>query len=164
MTSRSELDHANHYTIETSYKKGQTFHVESYNVLLFWRVKIKMHVSYNERSLLGLAFLVFAIYLRCLLSHTEQFYQYFSCFVQSELQRKKPAISMLLLRSVHGQKTGHTFIPLLTDQREKTVKSLFCLWIWYKSLSISDNDRKLCFDNSTRFSIISTYLFTHCLS
>ena len=48
MTSRSEVDRANHYTIEASYKKGQIFHDESYNVLLFGRVKIKMHVSYNE--------------------------------------------------------------------------------------------------------------------
>ena len=48
MTSRSVVDRANHYTIEASYKKGQIFHVESYNVLLFCGVKIKMHVSYNE--------------------------------------------------------------------------------------------------------------------
>ena len=40
-TSRSEIDHANHYTIEASYKKGQIFHVESYNVLLFWVIKIQ---------------------------------------------------------------------------------------------------------------------------
>ena len=40
MTSRSEVDRANHYTIEASYKKGQIFHVESYNVLLFGGVKI----------------------------------------------------------------------------------------------------------------------------
>ena len=40
-TSRSEVDCANHYTIEASYKKGQIFHVESYNVLLFGRVKIQ---------------------------------------------------------------------------------------------------------------------------
>jgi hypothetical protein len=40
-TSRSEVDRANHYTIEASYKKGQIFHVESYNVLLFWGVKIQ---------------------------------------------------------------------------------------------------------------------------
>ena len=39
--SRSEVDSANHYTIEASYKKGQIFHVESYNVLLFGRVKIQ---------------------------------------------------------------------------------------------------------------------------
>ena len=38
---KSEVDHANHYTIEASYKKGQTFHVEFYNVLLFVRVKIQ---------------------------------------------------------------------------------------------------------------------------
>ena len=44
MTSRSEVHHANHYTIE----KGQIFHVESYNVLLFCEVKIKMYVTYNE--------------------------------------------------------------------------------------------------------------------
>ena len=48
MTSRSEVDHANHYTIEASYKKGQIFHVESYNVLHFCGVKIQIHVSYNE--------------------------------------------------------------------------------------------------------------------
>ena len=48
MTSRSEVHHANHYTIEASYKKRQIFHVESYNVLLFREVKIKMHVTYNE--------------------------------------------------------------------------------------------------------------------
>ena len=47
-TSRSEVDSANHYTIEASYKKGQIFHVESYNVLHFCEVKIKMHVTYNE--------------------------------------------------------------------------------------------------------------------
>ena len=41
MTSRSEVACANHYTIEASYKKGQIFHVESYNVLLFGRVKIQ---------------------------------------------------------------------------------------------------------------------------
>ena len=41
MTSRSEVHHANHYTIEASYKKGQHFHVESQNVLLFWGVKIQ---------------------------------------------------------------------------------------------------------------------------
>ena len=52
MTSRSEVNRANHYTIEASYKKGQIFHVESYNLLLFGRVKIKMHVSYNEWSLI----------------------------------------------------------------------------------------------------------------
>ena len=51
MTSRSEVHHANHYTIEASYKKGQIFHVEPYNVLLFGWVKIQMHVSYNEWSL-----------------------------------------------------------------------------------------------------------------
>ena len=38
----------NHYTIEASYKKGQIFHVESNNVLLFCEVKIEMHVTYNE--------------------------------------------------------------------------------------------------------------------
>ena len=41
MTRRSEVDSANHYIIEASYKKGQIFHVESYNVLLFWGVKIQ---------------------------------------------------------------------------------------------------------------------------
>ena len=41
MTYRSEVDSAKHYTIEASYKKGQIFHVESYNVLLFGRVKIQ---------------------------------------------------------------------------------------------------------------------------
>ena len=40
-TSRSEVDDANHYTIEASYKKGQIFHVESYNGLLFGWVKIQ---------------------------------------------------------------------------------------------------------------------------
>ena len=48
MTSRSEVNHASQYTIEASYKKGQIFHVESYNVLLFCEVKIEMHVTYNE--------------------------------------------------------------------------------------------------------------------
>ena len=48
MTSRSEVHHANHYTIEASYKKGQIFHVESYNVLLFCEVKIEMPLTYNE--------------------------------------------------------------------------------------------------------------------
>ena len=48
MTSRSEVHHANHYTIEASYKKEQIFYVEVYNVLLFFEVKIKMHVTYNE--------------------------------------------------------------------------------------------------------------------
>ena len=48
MTSRSEVHHANHYTIKASYKKGQIFHVEAYNVLLFGEVKIEMHVTYNE--------------------------------------------------------------------------------------------------------------------
>ena len=47
-SSRSEVDHANHYTIEASYKKGQIFRVESYNVLLFCEVKIKIHDNYNE--------------------------------------------------------------------------------------------------------------------
>ena len=47
-TSRSEVDCTNHYTIEASYKKGQIFHVESYNVLLFCEVKIEMPVTYNE--------------------------------------------------------------------------------------------------------------------
>ena len=41
MNSRSEVHHANHYTIEASYKKGQIFHVEFYNVLHFWGVKIQ---------------------------------------------------------------------------------------------------------------------------
>ena len=48
MNSRSEVHHANHYTIEASYKKGQIFYVEVYNVLLFCEVKIKMHVTYNK--------------------------------------------------------------------------------------------------------------------
>ena len=48
MTSRSEVHHANNYTIEASYKKGQIFHVESYNVLLFGEVKIQIHVTCNE--------------------------------------------------------------------------------------------------------------------
>ena len=48
MKSRSEVHHANHYTIEASYKKGQIFYVEPYNVLLFGEVKIEMHVTYNE--------------------------------------------------------------------------------------------------------------------
>ena len=47
-TTRSEVHRANHYTIEASYKKGQFFHVESYNVLLFCEVKIEMYVTYNE--------------------------------------------------------------------------------------------------------------------
>ena len=29
-TSRSEVDRANHYTIEASYKKGQNIHVEPF--------------------------------------------------------------------------------------------------------------------------------------
>ena len=53
MNSRSEVHHANHYTIEASYKKGQIFYVEVYNVLLFCEVKIKMHVTYNEWILGG---------------------------------------------------------------------------------------------------------------
>ena len=48
MTSRSEVHHANHYTIEALYKKGPIFYDEVYNVLLFCEVKIKMHVTYNE--------------------------------------------------------------------------------------------------------------------
>ena len=40
-TKRSEVHRANHYTIETSYKKRQIFHVDYYNVLLFGRVKIQ---------------------------------------------------------------------------------------------------------------------------
>ena len=48
MTSRSEVHHANHYTIEASYKEEKIVHVESYNVLLFSEVKIKMHFTYNE--------------------------------------------------------------------------------------------------------------------
>ena len=50
MNSRSEVHHANHYTIdciEASYKKGQIFHLKYYNVLLFCEVKIEMPV-YNE--------------------------------------------------------------------------------------------------------------------
>ena len=54
MTSRSEVHHANHYTIEASYKKGQIFYVEVYNVLLFCEVKIKMDVTYNEWILVSL--------------------------------------------------------------------------------------------------------------
>ena len=57
MTSRSEVHHANHYTIEASYKKGQIFHVESYNVLLFCEVKIEMPVTYNE-WILGTSILI----------------------------------------------------------------------------------------------------------
>ena len=53
MISRSEVHHANHYTIEASYKEGQIFHVESYNVLHFCEVKIKMHVTYNEWILIS---------------------------------------------------------------------------------------------------------------
>ena len=48
MNSRSEVHHANHYTIEASYKKGQIFHVEYYNELIFCEVKIEMPVPYNE--------------------------------------------------------------------------------------------------------------------
>ena len=48
MTSRSEVHHANHYSIEASYKKEQILYVELYNVLLFCEVKIEMHVTYNE--------------------------------------------------------------------------------------------------------------------
>ena len=62
MTSRSEVHHANHYTIEASYKKGQIFHVESYNVLLFCEVKIKMHVTYNE-SILAANDTIFAVHI-----------------------------------------------------------------------------------------------------
>ena len=50
------------YTIEASYKKEQIFHVESYNVLLFWWVKIKMHVSYNEWSLEFILKFPFAVF------------------------------------------------------------------------------------------------------
>ena len=52
---QSEVHHANHYTIEASYKKGQIFYVEVYNVLLFCEVKIKMHVTYNEWILVKIA-------------------------------------------------------------------------------------------------------------
>ena len=48
MTSREEVHHANHYTIEASYEKGQILCVQVYNVLLFCEVKIKMHVTCNE--------------------------------------------------------------------------------------------------------------------
>ena len=48
MTSRSEVHHANHYSIEASYKKEQILYVEFYNVLLFCEVIIEMHVTYNE--------------------------------------------------------------------------------------------------------------------
>ena len=48
MNSRSEVHHANHYTIEASYNKGQFFHDEHYNVLLFCEVKIEMPVTYNK--------------------------------------------------------------------------------------------------------------------
>ena len=48
MTSRSEVHHANKYTIEASYKKGQIFHVECYNVLFFCEVKIEMPITHNE--------------------------------------------------------------------------------------------------------------------
>ena len=40
-TSRSEVDRANHYTVEAAYKKGQIFHVESHNVLHFCGIKIQ---------------------------------------------------------------------------------------------------------------------------
>ena len=43
-------------TIEASYKKGQIFYVESYNVLLFCEVKIEMSVTYNEWILAKLVF------------------------------------------------------------------------------------------------------------
>ena len=46
MTSRSEA----------SYKKGQVFYVEVYNVLLFCEVKIKMYVTYNEWILVNQLF------------------------------------------------------------------------------------------------------------
>ena len=48
MNSRSEVHHANHYTIEASYKKGQIFHVEYYIVLLFCEVKIEVPLTYDE--------------------------------------------------------------------------------------------------------------------
>ena len=48
MNSRSEVHHANHYTIEASYKKGKIFHAEPYNLLLFCEVKIEMPVTYKE--------------------------------------------------------------------------------------------------------------------
>ena len=47
-TSRSEVDDANHYTIEASYQKEPIFHVESYNILLFWGVEMS---TYNVWSL-----------------------------------------------------------------------------------------------------------------
>ena len=47
-TSRLEVYHAHHYTIEASYKKGQISYVDIYNVLLFCEVKIEVHVTYNE--------------------------------------------------------------------------------------------------------------------
>ena len=55
MISSSEVRLTNHYTIEASYKKGQIFYVEVYNVLLFCEVKIKMNVTYNEWILAGIS-------------------------------------------------------------------------------------------------------------
>ena len=47
-TSRSEVNHANHYTIDASYKKGLIFQDESYNLLFFAGKKFKMHFSYSK--------------------------------------------------------------------------------------------------------------------
>ena len=55
MNNRLEVHHANHYTIEASYKKGQIFYVESYNVLLFCEVKIEIPVTYNEWILVNVS-------------------------------------------------------------------------------------------------------------
>ena len=67
MTSRSEVHHANHYSIEASYKKEQILYVELYNVLLFCEVKIEMPVTYNEWILIH--------FLKpCKLSHLGQFF------------------------------------------------------------------------------------------
>ena len=79
MTSRSEVHHANYYTIETSYKKGQIFFVEFYNVF-FCEVKIEMNVTYNEWILVKFlrksqkifsGFFLKSLYVHCALRNKE---------------------------------------------------------------------------------------------
>ena len=82
------------------------------------------------------------------------------------LQRKKNAISMLSLSSIFSVfmaiKQGILFLYYMTIEKKQSNHLFFVNHaIWYKSLSISDNNRKLCFDNSTRFSKISTYLLIY---
>ena len=79
MNSRSEVHHANHYTIEASYNKGQIFHVEYYNVLLFCEVKIEMPVTYNEWILVA----------RFAMSKSSTTLKIFSCFFRESSKEEK---------------------------------------------------------------------------